>query len=216
MSKNTGAVDIFLLKMRVTWSVSLIHCSDVLWCARKPNWLALNRLLSSMCFWIILRKTFLNDLPVVERRLIGRKFWGNFGSLPGFGNVMIFASFQDFGKWDSRRQWLNKCAKCTNGRLLSHLRHSFGMPSIPQDFLNFKKHFSQKFFIASHSYRQGPRRGHRFQVTPLLCDTELLPSNGRVCRAIPYQRLCLLASHFLPWTNMPHYILFCKLWWLIV
>jgi hypothetical protein len=30
MSKNTAAVDILLLKLRVTWSVSLIHCSVVL------------------------------------------------------------------------------------------------------------------------------------------------------------------------------------------
>jgi hypothetical protein len=30
MSKNTAAEDIFLLKLRVTWSVSLIHCSVLL------------------------------------------------------------------------------------------------------------------------------------------------------------------------------------------
>jgi hypothetical protein len=30
MSKNTAAVDILLLKLRITWSVSLIHCSVVL------------------------------------------------------------------------------------------------------------------------------------------------------------------------------------------
>jgi hypothetical protein len=29
MSKNTAAVDILLLKLRVTWSVSLIHCNVV-------------------------------------------------------------------------------------------------------------------------------------------------------------------------------------------
>jgi hypothetical protein len=50
------------------------------------------------------RINFSNSLPVLDRRLIGRKFWGNFGSLPGFDNVMTFASFQDFGKWDSRGQ----------------------------------------------------------------------------------------------------------------
>jgi hypothetical protein len=44
MSKDTAAVDILLLKFRVTWSVSLIHCSVVLCRARKPNWLSLNRL----------------------------------------------------------------------------------------------------------------------------------------------------------------------------
>jgi hypothetical protein len=139
MPKNTAAVDILLLKLRVMWSVSLMHCSVVLLRARKPNWLALSRLLSPICFWRAFRITFSNSLRVVDRRLIERKFWGNFGSLPGFGNVMIFASFQDFGKWGSRKQWLNKCVKCNNGRLGSHLRHTFGMPSIPQDSLNFKE-----------------------------------------------------------------------------
>jgi hypothetical protein len=100
-----------------------------------------------MCFWTILWTTFSNNWPVMDRRLIRRKFWGNFWSLPGFGNVMMFASFQDFGKWDSRRQWLNKCVKCTNGRPGRCPRHSFGMPSIPQDFLNFKEWIS---FCKSH------------------------------------------------------------------
>jgi hypothetical protein len=33
------------------------------------------------------RITFSNILPVVDKRLTGRKFLGNFGSLPGFGGV---------------------------------------------------------------------------------------------------------------------------------
>jgi hypothetical protein len=37
------------------------------------------------------------SLPIVEGH-IGRKFWGNFGSLPGFDRVTIFASFQGAGK----------------------------------------------------------------------------------------------------------------------
>jgi hypothetical protein len=86
-------------------------------------------------------------LPVVGRRLIGRKFWGNFESLSGFGKVIIFASFQGFGKCDKRRQWLNKWVKCTNGRLGRCLKHSFGMPSIPQAFLNFKDFIT---FCTSH------------------------------------------------------------------
>jgi hypothetical protein len=79
----------------------------------------IKQLLSSMCFWIILRMTFSNNLHIVDRRLVGRKFLRNFGSLPGFGNVMTFAPLQDFGKWDSRKQWLNKCVKCANGLILS-------------------------------------------------------------------------------------------------
>jgi hypothetical protein len=60
---------------------------------------------------------------------------------------MTFASFQGFGKWDSRRQWLNKCAKCTKGLVGRCLRHSFGMLSIPQAFLNFKEFIN---FYKSH------------------------------------------------------------------
>jgi hypothetical protein len=136
--QNTEAVPSLLLKLRITWSVSLIHCNVVLWRARKPNWPALSIPLASMCFSNISRMTSSNSLLIVDRRLIGRKFWGNFGLLPGFGDVMTFDSFQNFGKWDSRRHWLNKWVKCTNGRLGMCLRHSFRMPSIPQAFLNFK------------------------------------------------------------------------------
>jgi hypothetical protein len=67
MSKNTAAVDILLLKLRATWSVSLIHCSVVLWRARKPNWLALSMPLSSICSWRAFRFTFWNSFPVVDR-----------------------------------------------------------------------------------------------------------------------------------------------------
>jgi hypothetical protein len=42
------------------------------------------------CFLI----TSSNSLPVVDNRLIGLKFCGNFGSLPGLGNVITFASFK--------------------------------------------------------------------------------------------------------------------------
>jgi hypothetical protein len=101
-----------------------------------------------MCLWTVLIMTFSNNLPVVERRLIGCIFWGNFGSLPGFRNVMTFATFKDFGKWERRIQWLNKYVKCTNGRLVRCLRNLNEMPSIPQDFLDFKELMS---FCKSHS-----------------------------------------------------------------
>jgi hypothetical protein len=97
ISKNTAAVDILLLKFKVTWSVSLIHWSVVvtgteteLACIKKAFFFNVLR--------TIFRMIFSNSLPVVEKRLIGRKFCGNFGSLPGFGNVITFAFFQGFGK----------------------------------------------------------------------------------------------------------------------
>jgi hypothetical protein len=84
ISKNTAAVDISLLKFRVTWSASVIHWSVELWFARKPNWLAFSKFLSSVCFWVFLKISFSNSLPVVDKRLIGRKFGGDFGSLLAF------------------------------------------------------------------------------------------------------------------------------------
>jgi hypothetical protein len=118
------------------WSVSLIHWSVVLWWARTPNYLQLSMPLPSMCLWTIFRITFSNSLPVVNKRPIGRKFWGNFGSLPDFGNVITFSSSQGFGKLDSRRQWINICVRYASGLLGRCLRHSFGISSSPQAFLN--------------------------------------------------------------------------------
>jgi len=58
-------------------------------------------------FWI----NFSNNLTVVGKRLIGLKFGENFGSLQGFGMVIILDPFQELGKYDSLRQWLNRCVK---------------------------------------------------------------------------------------------------------
>jgi hypothetical protein len=91
ISKNKAAVDILLLKFKVTWSASLIYCKVVLWRARKPNWHALSKCFSLMCFWTICKITFSNSLPVENNRMIGRKFWGNLGFLPGFGKVTTLA-----------------------------------------------------------------------------------------------------------------------------
>jgi hypothetical protein len=64
-----------IVEINVTWSASLIHWSVVLWSVRKPNWLAFSKFLCSLCFWV-LKINFSNSLPVVEKRLIGHKFWG--------------------------------------------------------------------------------------------------------------------------------------------
>jgi hypothetical protein len=128
-----------LLKLRVTWSFSLIHCKVMLWHAQNPNWPAFIRPFSPLCLWTIFRIAFSSSLPVVDKRLIGRKFGGNLESFPVFGKVIIFVSFQGVGKWESQRQWLIRWIKCTKGLLGSCLRHSFGMPSILQAFLSFRE-----------------------------------------------------------------------------
>jgi hypothetical protein len=128
-----------LLKLKVTWSISLIYWIVVLWWARKPNWLTLSRSLCSMCCYTIFRITFLNNLPVMDKGLIGCKFWRNFGSLPGFSNVINFSSFQDLGKWYNQRQCWNKCIRYTTGLLGRCLRNLFGIPPSPQAFLSFNE-----------------------------------------------------------------------------
>jgi hypothetical protein len=62
-SKNTTAVDMLLLKLRVTWPFSLAHCI-VLWRARSSNWLSLNYIFSLVCHWTIFKITFLNSLSI--------------------------------------------------------------------------------------------------------------------------------------------------------
>jgi hypothetical protein len=81
ISKNTAAVAMLLLKFKVTWSLCLIHWRIiVVWRAKKTNWLALSRNLSSMRLGTVFRITLSNSLPDVDKGLIGHKFWGNFES----------------------------------------------------------------------------------------------------------------------------------------
>jgi hypothetical protein len=119
-----------LLKCKVTWSVSLIHCSVVLWHTWKLNWLALRRSLSSMCLWNFIGINFSKNLSVLDKRLIGRKFWGNFWFLSCFGTVLP-------------RLWVMRqpkaVIKCTSDLVGRCLKHSFEIPSIPQAFLNFNE-----------------------------------------------------------------------------
>jgi hypothetical protein len=49
-----------------------------------------------------------------------------------------------------------------------------------------REHLSQQFFSCCITWLSlGPRRDYRFPITPSLCVTNLLSSNGRVCRAVP-------------------------------
>jgi hypothetical protein len=87
ISKKTAVMDM-LLKFKFTWSVNRIHWSVVLWRARKPNWHGFSTLFPSTCLWIILRMTFSKISSVVVRRHSGLRFWGSFGSLPGFDKAI--------------------------------------------------------------------------------------------------------------------------------
>jgi hypothetical protein len=149
---STGIVLAYFLSMSsrdTNWAYMLLHSSVPLSCpcfmhdGQNCRFLQFSSVLVAPArehgLWTIFRKLFSNNLPVVDKRLIGRKYCRNFGSLPGFSNIITFASFQNFGKWDSRRQWLNKCVRCTSDFLGRCLRHSFGIPSSPQDFLNFSE-----------------------------------------------------------------------------
>jgi hypothetical protein len=59
--------------------------------ARKPNSLAFSKVFSLAYFWTVL-KINSKCFDIVDMRIIGFKFGGNFGSLPGSGRVMIFVS----------------------------------------------------------------------------------------------------------------------------
>jgi hypothetical protein len=129
---HTAAINILLLKFRETWTAILIYWRVILWSAR--NWLAFSKFVSSSTsFWIVLQISLSNSLSVVDKRLIGRKFWG----IPGFGRVLNFASSQGSGVWPNWKQWLNKCVKRTRGLLGRCRRRSFRMPSKAQAFPNF-------------------------------------------------------------------------------
>jgi hypothetical protein len=63
-----------------------------------------------VCLWTIFRITFSNSLLIVDKRLMGCKFWGILGPYQ-VPVTITFASFQGFRNWDSRRQWLKICFK---------------------------------------------------------------------------------------------------------
>jgi hypothetical protein len=44
---------------------------------------------------------------------------------------------------------------------------------------------NSSYIVASHGYRHGPRRGHRFPVTSFSLVTKLMPNIGHVYRAVP-------------------------------
>jgi hypothetical protein len=144
---STAAVDILLLKFRLTWSSSLIYWSVVLWSDQSQTHLHVVSFFPQ-CFWIALKISFSNTLPTVGKRLTGRKFGGNFECLLGFSRVMNFASFQGDGKWPSWRQCLDKCVKCTKGLPERFWGHS--LPNI-KDGIYFEMLQSRKFIDVSYS-----------------------------------------------------------------
>jgi hypothetical protein len=91
------------------WHYSPASYTEVLYCDLLKSQTDLH--LASFfpqCFSIVLKISFSNSLPTVDKRLIGHNFWRNFESLLGFGRVTILYSFQCDRKWLSQRQGLNK------------------------------------------------------------------------------------------------------------
>jgi hypothetical protein len=101
-----------LLKLNVTWSLSLVHRSAVLWRARKPNWFVSSRSLSVMCPWPIFRATFSNRLPVEQKKKICMEL----RRLSDFDKIVTLL-LQDVRKWQMWRQWLHKCVRYNTGLL---------------------------------------------------------------------------------------------------
>jgi len=132
ISKNTAAVDMLLLKFKVTWSVSCIEASC---CGALESQIGMD----SVCYFPQCVFELFWWWPFQIVFPTGLKFWENFGFLPGFGKAFTFTSFQEDGKCDSRKQWLNRWVRWTIGFRGRCLRHSFGMPSIPQAFFNLRQ-----------------------------------------------------------------------------
>jgi hypothetical protein len=50
----------------------------------------------------------MSNLALVDKRLIGPKFWGDFESLPRFSRIMSFASFEGAGSDQAEgSDWIN-------------------------------------------------------------------------------------------------------------
>jgi hypothetical protein len=149
--KNTAAVDM-LLKLRVTWSGSLVHCKVLLWLAWNPDWFAFSSPLLPMCLWTIFRITFSNSLPVVGKGLISLKFLENVEPLPCFSKVIIFSSFQGFGKWEIRRQLLIEVKvtlRLTVSQSVSMSRYWAHSGTCDQILLSVRRLFSESCCLVS-------------------------------------------------------------------
>jgi hypothetical protein len=89
------------------------------------------------CLWTIFVWLSQKTCPSRTGGFSALNFEGIFSPYLASIKAITLASFQDDGKYDSRKQWLNRCVRWTSGLLGRFLRHSFGMPSISHAFLNF-------------------------------------------------------------------------------
>jgi hypothetical protein len=79
---------------------------------------------------------------------------------------MTLASFRGVGKWDSRRQWLSKCATCTSGLLGKCVRHSLEYHQVHKRFsisVNLLSEVSST--DASRAWTQSQPVAHGFRHT---------------------------------------------------
>jgi hypothetical protein len=91
--------------------------------------------------------------------------------------------------------WLPTAELTTHNGLLMLSRHG-----------PHRKYVSQpSSIVASRSYSTDRIENIAFKFSIVAC-YEALSSNGRVCRAVPKQRLSLLASQFFPWADIAQYI----------
>jgi hypothetical protein len=65
------------LKFGVTCSISPRNWIIILWRFGRPNLLALNKPLSSVCLQITFRISFSQYPLILDKRLLGDTFWGN-------------------------------------------------------------------------------------------------------------------------------------------
>jgi hypothetical protein len=117
------------MKLWVTCYTPLLHCSVLLWLALYQSRLLVNRPLSWKSPWTIFS---VSPQTVYPLWLTGSRFGGNLSSLLDFGKAVIFTSFQDGGKCESRMHWLIKYDRFTNGFFGRYLNYLFGMSCTPR------------------------------------------------------------------------------------
>jgi hypothetical protein len=149
----------------------------------KTNWWAVKPR-------VYFQNNFSNSLPVVGKRIIWCKFWGNFGCLPGFGNVITFASLQGFGKWDIWRQWLSKRVICTSVIFLEDAGDvPFGIP-----WSLVTNTWQYVFFTQEYVYRMFIKC-QQFAYTILHSEFNLETVSKK--RGISSQLLCYMEPYFI-------------------
>ena len=106
-------------------------CKGVLCLRLNPNSSSRNSPRSPTSWKILPNRIYLNSLPIVSKRLMGRYDECSAGSFPGLRIEITRACFHTVGKWWVRRTALKIWAKMDTARRGSCFKALFGIPFGP-------------------------------------------------------------------------------------